>query len=148
MEAKYLFILGTLPFILLGAVHIVYSLMDVRTPRKLTPYDDSVRLAMQDSTLALTRQTTMWRAWLGFNLSHGIGVLFFGLIYLILAFSDFSLLAKVWPLPVLAVVVSVSYWVLSIKYWFHIPAIGSGVGAACFIVALVLTELKKLSPSL
>lgn len=148
MEAKYLFILGTLPFILLGAVHIAYILMDIQTPRKLTPYDDSVRLAMQGSSLALTRQTTMWRAWLGFNLSHGIGVLFFGLIYLILAFSDSSLLAKVWPLPVLAVAISVSYLLLSIKYWFHIPAIGSGVGAACFIVALVLTELKKLSPSL
>ena len=138
MEAKYLFILGTLPFILLGAVHIVYSLMDVRRPRKLTPYDDSVRLAMQASTLVLTRQTTMWRAWLGFNLSHGIGVLFFGLVYLVLALNDFSLLSKVWPLPVLAVVVSASYWLLSIKYWFHIPAIGSGTGTICFITSLVL----------
>ena len=138
MEAKYVFILGTMPFIVLGAIHIIYTLMDIRVPRKLTPYDDSVRVSMQKSTLALTKQTTMWRAWVGFNISHGIGVLFFGLIYLTLALSDFTLLSKVTLLPYLAFAVSVSYLVLSVKYWFHIPAIGSGIGAACFLVSLFL----------
>lgn len=138
MEAKYFFIFGAVPFILLGAIHILYSLRDVWTPRKLTPYDDSVRVSMQKSTLALTKQTTMWRAWLGFNISHGIGVLFFGLVYLILALTDIVLLSKVTLLPLLALAVSASYFVLSVKYWFHIPAIGSGIGAACFLIALVL----------
>jgi|ERR1017187_810135 hypothetical protein len=138
LEAKYVFILGTMPFIVLGAIHIIYTLMDIRVPRKLTPYDDSVRVSMQKSTLALTKQTTMWRAWVGFNISHGIGVLFFGLIYLTLALSDFTLLSKVTLLPYLAFAVSVSYLVLSVKYWFHIPAIGSGIGAACFLVSLFL----------
>ena len=138
LEAKYVFILGTMPFIVLGAIHIIYTLMDIRVPRKLTPYDDSVRVSMQKSTLALTKQTTMWRAWVDFNISHGIGVLFFGLIYLTLALSDFTLLSKVTLLPYLAFAVSVSYLVLSVKYWFHIPAIGSGIGAACFLVSLFL----------
>jgi hypothetical protein len=138
LEAKYFFMLGTVPFILLGAMHIVYSLLDVWTPKRLTPYDDAVRASMQQSTLALTRQTTMWRAWLGFNLSHGIGVLFFGVVYLALALSDFGLLARVTVLPVLALGVSVCYWVLSVKYWFHIPAIGSAIGSTCFLVSLVL----------
>jgi hypothetical protein len=138
LVAKYVFILGTVPFILLGAIHIIYSLMDIRAPKKLTPYEDSVRVAMQKSTLALTRQTTMWRAWLGFNISHGIGVFFFGLIYLTLALSDFTLLSSITLLPYLAFAVSVSYLVLSVKYWFHIPAIGSGIGATCFFVSLFL----------
>jgi len=138
LEAKYLFILGTVPFILLGAIHILYSARDAWSPKKLTPYDDSVRVSMQKSTLALTRQTTMWRAWLGFNISHGIGVLFFGLIYLTLALSDFTLITKVTLLPYLAFAVSISYFVLSVRYWFHIPTIGSGIGAACFLVSLFL----------
>jgi hypothetical protein len=137
LEAKYLFILGTVPFILLGAIHILYSVRDVWSPKKLTPYDDSVRVSMQQSTLVLTRQTTMWRAWLGFNISHGIGVLFFGLIYT-LALSDFTLITKVTLLPYLAFAVSISYFVLSVRYWFHIPTIGSGIGAACFLVSLFL----------
>jgi hypothetical protein len=136
LEAKYVFIIGTVPFILLGAIHILYSVRDAWSPKKLTPYDDSVRVSMQKSTLALTRQTTMWRAWLGFNISHGIGVLFFGLIYLTLALSDFTLITKVTLLPYLAFAVSFSYFVLSVKYWFHIPTIVSGIGAACFLVSL------------
>ena len=136
MEAKYLFILGTVPFILLGAIHILYSVRDAWSPKKLTPYDDSVRVSMQRSTLALTRQTTMWRAWLGFNISHGIGVLFFGLIYLTLAISDFALITRITLLQYFALTVSVSYLVLSVKFWFHIPTIGSGIGAACFLVSL------------
>ena len=136
MEAKYLFILGTVPFILLGAIHILYSVRDTWSPKKLTPYDDSVRVSMQRSTLALTRQTTMWRAWLGFNISHGIGVLFFGLIYLTLAISDFALITRITLLQYFALTVSVSYLVLSVKFWFHIPTIGSGIGTACFLVSL------------
>ena len=136
MEAKYLFILGTVPFILLGAIHILYSVRDTWSPKKLSPYDDSVRVSMQRSTLALTRQTTMWRAWLGFNISHGIGVLFFGLIYLTLAISDFALITRITLLQYFALTVSVSYLVLSVKFWFHIPTIGSGIGAACFLVSL------------
>jgi hypothetical protein len=136
LEAKYLFILGTVSFILLGAIHILYSVRDTWSPKKLTPYDDSVRVSMQRSTLALTRQTTMWRAWLGFNISHGIGVLFFGLIYLTLAISDFALITRITLLQYFALTVSVSYLVLSVKFWFHIPTIGSGIGAACFLVSL------------
>lgn len=138
MAAKYLFILGTVPFILLGAMHILYSVRDAWSPKKLTPYDDSVRVAMQQSTLALTRQTTMWRAWLGFNISHGIGVLFFGLVYLTLAINDFALISKITLLPFFALAVSAGYLVLSVKYWFHIPTVGSGIGVACFLVSLFL----------
>jgi hypothetical protein len=131
--------MGTLPFILLGAIHIIYTLIDIKTPRKLVPFDDKVRILMQKSTPKLTRQTTMWRAWVGFNISHGIGVLFFGLIYFVIAVLDSSILVRITPLLYLATVVALCYLILSIKYWFHIPAIGSGIGFACFVVALFLT---------
>jgi hypothetical protein len=52
--------------------------------------------------------------------------------------GDFSALSKHTLLPFLTFAVSVSYFVLSVKYWFHIPAIGSGIGAACFLVSLFL----------
>jgi hypothetical protein len=34
---------------------------------------------MTRSGLRLTRRTDMWRAWVGFNLSHGLGVVVFAL---------------------------------------------------------------------
>jgi len=138
MTAKYIFIFGTVPFMILGAIHILYTLMDMRAPRKLTPHDDSVRLAMLKSTLALTTQTTMWRAWVGFNISHGMGVLFFGLIYLVLAITDFNLLVRSRMLPIMALVIGAIYFVLSIKYWFRVPAIGTGIGTTCYLLSLIL----------
>ena len=138
IHSKLLFIAGTIPFIFLGAIHVVYTLIDIKTPRKLVPFDDNVRVLILKSTLRLTRQTTMWRAWLGFNISHGIGLLFFGLIYLVIAASDFGVLVHMTPLLYLAPLVALCYLILSIKYWFHIPAIGSAMGFACFVVAVIL----------
>ncbi len=138
MESKFLFIAGSVPFILLGAVHIIYTLIDIKTPRKLVPYDDNVRMLMLNSTLRLTRQTTMWRAWLGFNISHGMGVLFFGLIYMIVAASDFGVLLRMPLLLYLAPLMACCYVILAMKYWFHIPAIGSVAGFICFVVGVIL----------
>ena len=138
MDSKSLFIAGSLPFILLGALHIVYTLVDIRTPRKLAPFKDEVRLAMLGCTLKMTKQTNMWRAWLGFNLSHGLGALFFGLMYLIIAEADFGLLLKIKPLLYLAPIIALCYLLLAIKYWFNIPVIGATIGLSCFIAGVLL----------
>jgi hypothetical protein len=139
MESKSLFIAGTMPFIILGAIHIVYTLIDIRTPWKLAPYKDEVRISMLDSTLKLTKQTNMWRAWLGFNISHGMGVFIFGLVYLMLAESDFGILLKITPLLYLAPLVAFCYLILSIKYWFNIPVIGASIGLGFFVAAVLLS---------
>ena len=81
--AKFFFIAGTIPFIVLGLVHWLYTFMDMSTPRKLTPRDDAVRLAMEATTPKLTARTTMWKAWMGFNHSYSLGAIVFGLVFLI-----------------------------------------------------------------
>jgi len=139
MDGKSLFIAGTMPFIILGAIHIIYTMIDIRTPRKLAPYKDEVRLSMLGSTLMLTRQTNMWRAWLGFNISHGMGALFFGLVYLSIAEFDFSLLLKITPLLYLAPIMALGYLILSVKYWFNVPVVGASIGLACFVAGVLIS---------
>lgn len=71
-----LLILGGAVFGVLGAMHAVYTLLDLRNPRWLVPADPSVAQAMANSALRLSGgRTDMWRAWIGFNLSHSLGVL-------------------------------------------------------------------------
>ncbi len=80
MTAQFL-VLGGSIFALLGAVHAIYSLMDVRSPRRLAPADPKVAEAMKSTGVRLSRgRTNMWDAWLGFNLSHGLGAVFFGVV--------------------------------------------------------------------
>jgi hypothetical protein len=47
----------------------------------LHPRDESLTARMREVTPRLTRQTTMWRAWVGFNASHSVGAMLFGLTW-------------------------------------------------------------------
>jgi len=61
---------------LLGALHAVYTLLDIRDPRRIVPDDPLVITAMQTSKIRLTRgESTVWQGWVGFNLSHSLGAL-------------------------------------------------------------------------
>src|SRR5215831_18765226 len=74
-----LLILGGTVFGVLGALHAVYTLLDLRAPRRLIPVDPSVRHAMANSAVRLSRGgTDMWRAWISFNFSHSLGVMLVG----------------------------------------------------------------------
>jgi hypothetical protein len=74
-----LLILGGAVFVVLGGLHATYTLLDIRYPRRLVPVDPSVAQAMANSALRLSRGgTDMWRAWIGFNFSHSLGVFLVG----------------------------------------------------------------------
>lgn len=134
-----LFIAGTLPFILLGALHTLYSLLDTIHPRRIVPRDAELIARMQASALRLTKETDMWRAWLGFNLSHGLGAFVFGLVYLIMAIGHFTVLQTAPLLLIIAPAVALAYLVLSIKYWFRIPILGTGLGFVLFLGGALLS---------
>jgi len=58
-----LLILGGAVFGALGGLHAVYTLLDLRTPRRLAPVDPSVAHAMANSALLLSGgRKDMWRA--------------------------------------------------------------------------------------
>lgn len=119
--AKIFYILGAIPFVLLGGLHLIYSLIDTVRPSKIVPRNAALIGEMKASALRITRETDMWRAWLGFNLSHGLGVMFFGFVYLVSAATNFALLAATPALMVAAPLVAIVYLVLSLKYFFRIP---------------------------
>ena len=71
--------------------------------------------------LAPEIETTLFRAWIGFNLSHSLGVIVVAAIVLVHAASDFAqVVTEPWFL-VLVAVAPVAYLVLAVKYWFDKP---------------------------
>lgn len=134
------FILGSLPFIILGFAHGVYTWIERTRPFRLTPRKPEVRTAMQDSTMNIHPSTNMWRAWLGFNFSHSVGAVAFGLIYLTLAVTDFAVIAGNPILLGLPVVFSGTFLLLAWRYWFIIPLVGIGSGFGCFVVGVALAR--------
>lgn len=133
-----LLILGGTVFGVLGALHAVYTLLDLRNPRRLVPVDPSVAHAMANSALRLSGgRTDMWRAWIGFNLSHSLGVLLVAGLALWAGLGPKMLPVGI-IMPALTLIGCV-YEVLALLYWFRIPAIGVAVGTGCFAAAWVLS---------
>jgi hypothetical protein len=127
-------IAGGSVFSILGLVHAVYTWTDISHPRRLVPDSAAVMQAMADSGLRLARGgTTMWRTWVGFNFSHSLGLVMFGCGCIAVGLSLRSL-----ALPKSALLVPVGigaiYYLLSARYWFRAPAIGTAAGTLCFIV--------------
>ena len=55
---------------------------------KLTPRDPELQSSMSQIAPVITKETTMWRAWVGFNASHSVGAILFGLVFGFLAFGS------------------------------------------------------------
>ena len=119
---------GGAVFVILGLLHLLYTVLDISRPRRLVPDDPQVIEAMHRSTLRLTRgRTSMWNAWVGFNFSHSLGVIWFGAscILLGIATSLFALPKHALVTPV--VFGALLFW-LAVRYWFKAPAIGIAIG--------------------
>lgn len=136
--ARFLLEIGGSIFVLLGCLHALYTFLDIRRPRRLVPQDPAVTLAMTASPLRLSRDgTTMWRAWVGFNFSHSVGAVLFGVVCIGAGTLLGPVVIPAWVLPVL-VAISLIYLVLSILYWFRVPTLGIAVASLCLLVSWLM----------
>jgi len=132
-----LLILGGAVFGLLGGLHAVYTLLDLRDPRRLVPVDPAVRVAMAHSPLRISRRgTDVWRAWVGFNFSHSLGLLLFAALAIGAGAGVETIPGGIMPALIL---IGGVYLVLALLYWFRTPAIGVAIGTGCLLAAWVLS---------
>jgi hypothetical protein len=131
--SQVLFIIGTGIFGILGFVHLIYTFFT----DKFNAYDPDVTEAMKGTSLNITKETTVWRAWIGFNASHSLGAIIFAAIYIPLAFSHIEFIANNSWFAVLPSIVGFSYLLLAKNYWFKIPFFGFLLSTICFIGAFV-----------
>jgi len=120
--------------LLLGLVHLLYTFYGP----KLLPRDRELHTRMQQVSPVITRETTMWKAWIGFNASHSFGLILFGAIYgyLALAHSDF-LFQSIFLLAV-GLILLLGYVLLAKKYFFRIPLRGALLATLLYVVALII----------
>ena len=118
----------------LGLVHLVYTF---RGP-KLRPRDPALEAAMRSGFPGLTRQTTIWKSWVGFNASHSLGAILFGLAYAHLALFQPEVLFGSPFLCTLGALALAGYLALGVAYWFSIPRRGIAIACALFAAGLLL----------
>ncbi len=136
--SRYLLIAGGTVFSILGLLHAIYTLGDVYRPRHLAPVDQAVVHQMASTGVRLARgRTNMWDAWLGFNLSHGLGAVIFGLVCVGAGFfaRELALPKVILLVPVL---VGAIYFLLAIRFWFRVPAFGIAIATGCLFLGWML----------
>jgi hypothetical protein len=128
MIASLLVAAGAAVIFGLGTLHLVYTFHGP----KLRPRDAALPAQMAQSALVLTRQTNVWKAWIGFNASHSLGALLFGVVYADLALAHPAVL---WGSPVLLVsggaLLAAMAW-LARRYWFSVPFRGIVLALALY----------------
>jgi hypothetical protein len=105
-------------FLAMGTLHGLLAVRDVTNPREFTPTEESVRIAMQGTRLAFNPRVNLWEAWLGFNLSHSVGVVLSGGCLLFLAGPYFPAFAGSHLVQGFAAGVAAVYLILSLRFGF------------------------------
>lgn len=125
--------LSALVVLMLGVLHLIYTF----SGPKLTPRDPALQARMNEIHLVITRQTTVWRAWIGFNASHSMGAILFGLVYGFLANAYPELLFNSPFLLVVGFAMLASFAVLAKLYWFRVPFAGVVISLVCYVLSIV-----------
>jgi len=120
--------------LLLGLIHLLYTFRG----SKLHPRDASLKARMSEISPVLTRETTMWSTWVGFNASHSFGAILFGLVYGYLALAHSPFLFQSTFLLLVGLLFLGGYVFLGKFYWFSVPYRGIVLSTALYVSALVV----------
>ncbi|BDX06934.1 LIC_13387 family protein [Planctobacterium marinum] len=132
--AQVLMLIGVSIFGVLGTVHLLLTFFS----NKFDPFEIQTKDAMMGTSPRLTKDTSIWHAWIGFNASHSLGALFFAAIYLVLLTQHFSIVSSSIWLSIMPILVATSYLYLAYKYWFKVPMAGILLALICFVASAVL----------
>jgi hypothetical protein len=141
VAAKILMVLSASIVFTLGAIHLAYTF---RGP-ELMPRDPALKVGMSQVSPVLTKETTIWRCWVGFNASHSMGLILFGLVFGFLALAHGQLLFQSPFLLVVGLAMLVGLLVLCKVYFFSAPLTGISISLSCYVASIALSRLTMRS---
>jgi hypothetical protein len=137
LAAKILMLLSASIVFTLGVTHLVYTFWGPM----LTPRDPALQISMSQIAPVITKETTMWRCWVGFNASHSMGLILFGLIFGFLALAHPQLLFQSPFLLVVGLAMLGGLAALSKVYWFGAPFTGICISMVCYLASIALSRI-------
>jgi hypothetical protein len=121
----------------LGVIHLVYTFWGPN----LTPREPALQMSMEQVSPVVTKETTMWRCWVGFNASHSMGLILFGLVFGFLALARGEILFQSAFLLVVGLAMLGGMVVLSKLYFFSVPLIGVSISLVCYLSSIALSRM-------
>jgi hypothetical protein len=137
LAAKILMVLSASIILTLGVFHLVYTFYG----SNLTPRDPALQISMSQISPVITNETTMWRCWVGFNATHSMGLILFGLVFGFLALAHGQILFHSRFLLVVGLAMLGSLVVVCKMYFFSGPLTGVSISLACYVASIVLSRI-------
>jgi hypothetical protein len=136
MTAKLLMVLSASILLILGILHLAYTFLGA----SLAPRDPALEISMSRISPVLTPETTMWRCWMGFNATHSMGLILFGLTYGYLALAHDRLLFRSPFLLLVGGLMLACLVVVCKLFFFRAPLIGVNISFAFYVVSIALSR--------
>ncbi|MES3011718.1 MAG: hypothetical protein V4738_13100 [Pseudomonadota bacterium] len=134
MSLPSLFIaLSAAVVLLLGSAHLLFTFRG----NKFDPREPGLKTGMMAVSPVISRQMTMWQAWIGFNYSHSFGAILFGLVYGYLSLWHGAFLFESWFLLGLGLLLLLAFVVVGKIYWFSTPFRGILLATVFYALGLV-----------
>ena len=137
MASRLFMLLSAGVVLMLGIIHLVYTFSGT----KLMPRDPSLQVSMSLTTPVITKETTMWRCWVGFNATHSIGLILFGLVFGYLALAQPRVVFESWFLLTTGMATLAALLVLCRMYFFNAPLLGISIASICYVISVALSRL-------
>lgn len=127
-----------------GYGHALATLPSLFGSGPFTPTAPGVQEAMAQSSVVLIAtfggegtalMDSLWGAYLGFNISQGLGLGFFGLIILLLVRHDPALFRRMRLLMPVLIGMAALWFVVALSFFFYAPILLTGCALACLIAA-------------
>ena len=133
---------GLLIFAALALLHLIFTFRDLSTPKYFRPRDKTLLDRMQNTQISLAKNPkNFWMSYLGFNFSHCVGILGFVFLFWILSVIAPDIIFHP-AFTTILIGTGVTYSVLSYKFWFSRPFIGSVIGTGLLILGTLIHFIK------
>ena len=136
MAAKLLMVLSAGIIFTLGAIHLIYTFYGPQ----LTPRDPALQISMSQVSPVISKETTMWRCWVGFNATHSMALLLFGLVFGFLALAHGEVLFRSPFLLVVGLAMLAGLVVLCKLFFFRVPLIGVSIALVCYVASVAISR--------
>ena len=82
----------------------------------------------------------MWRCWVGFNATHSMALLLFGLVFGFLALAHGEVLFHSPFLLVVGLAMLAGLVVLCKLFFFRVPLIGVSIALVCYVASVAISR--------
>jgi hypothetical protein len=120
----------------LGAIHLICTFYGPQ----LTPRDPALQISMSQVSPVISKETTMWRCWVGFNATHSMALLLFGLVFGFLALAHGEVLFRSPFLLVVGLAMLAGLVVLCKLFFFRVPLIGVSIALVCYVASVAISR--------